>query len=221
MSFSINLFSSAITTDRNISFEEEAIVIAKSGLNLRKEPGISNNLILTIPYNSKVLIKSISPDFIFIENILGCWIKYENSEGYVFSGFLSLFSNNISESKYKIDKSTDIFFGICRGFIGDDNINDNKLIAAVELGLNLNSKINVLDFSNNTFFTAYTGNNIFIDDSEGGWSGTEIVNFDYNPTIRHIYYGTNIDKINKFLAEHQKKRELAKKQVDNFLFKIN
>ena len=29
-----------------------------------------------------------------------------------------------------------------------------------------------------------------------------------------------IDKINIFLKEHQKKRELAKKQVDNFIFKI-
>lgn len=30
-----------------------------------------------------------------------------------------------------------------------------------------------------------------------------------------------IDKINRFLAEHQKKRKLAKKQVDKFIFKTN
>ena len=69
---------------------DEKYVAAKSGLNLRSDPGKSSKVITTIPSGSKVAIEKSDDDEIFLDGRYGKWVnvKFANNTGWVFSGFL-------------------------------------------------------------------------------------------------------------------------------------
>ena len=77
---------------------ETLYIWAASGLNLRDKPDAKGTKLITIPYGSKVVVQpnigvkvpfevEQSKDF----SVKGYWllVKYENTEGYIFDGFLS------------------------------------------------------------------------------------------------------------------------------------
>jgi uncharacterized protein YraI len=78
------------TNTAEIAESKDKFVAAKSGLNLRSEPGKSSKVISTIPFGSKVTIEKSKGDEIFLDGRYGKWVnvKYDNKTGWVFSGFL-------------------------------------------------------------------------------------------------------------------------------------
>lgn len=70
-------------------------VVTKLGLNLREEPNLKSQKIITIPYQNKVIVikKMDSINKEQIENREGNWIYVSTNElkGFVFDGFLSTF----------------------------------------------------------------------------------------------------------------------------------
>ena len=94
----------------NEIFEEEVIdskdkyIAAKSGLNLRANPGKSSKIISAIPFGEKVTIDKSDGEEIFLDGRYGKWVnvKHDNKTGWLFSGFLCEFKPD-SIIKYLAD----------------------------------------------------------------------------------------------------------------------
>ncbi|MCL2025218.1 MAG: SH3 domain-containing protein [Leptospirales bacterium] len=89
----------------------EKYVAAKSGLNLRSEPGKSSKVITLIPFGSRVVIEKSDGDEIFLDGRYGKWVnvKFGSRTGWVFSGFLCDF-----EPATIIKPAADYFKEPCR-----------------------------------------------------------------------------------------------------------
>ena len=67
-------------------------VVAASGLNLRREPNTSSNVLGKIKFNEEIIFLEGTAYYDEIENRKGSWIKVKNAmdlEGYLFSGYTS------------------------------------------------------------------------------------------------------------------------------------
>ena len=71
-------------------------VAAKSGLNLRSEPGKTSKIVTLIPFGAKVTIEKSEGSEIFLDGRYGRWVnvKHADKTGWVFSGFLCDFEPN-------------------------------------------------------------------------------------------------------------------------------
>jgi uncharacterized protein YgiM (DUF1202 family) len=69
---------------------QNARVISKKGLNLRVEPTSNGIVLLTIPYNEKVIILEKNRDSETIPEQKANWFKvdYNGTTGWVWSGYL-------------------------------------------------------------------------------------------------------------------------------------
>jgi len=77
-------------SEKEILASGEKCIAAKSGLNLRSSPNKSSKVISLILFGAKVTINKSEGDEIFLDGRYGKWVnvKYGNSTGWVFSGFL-------------------------------------------------------------------------------------------------------------------------------------
>lgn len=84
------------TTNTGDLSQEEAIVNAQGGLILRAGGGRQHKSITLIPVNSKVIILDKSGPSEVIEDLRGNWfkIRYQNYQGWAFSGFLNYKGDN-------------------------------------------------------------------------------------------------------------------------------
>jgi len=73
-----------------IDGSKEKYIAAKSGLNLRSDPGKSSKIVTLIPFGSKVSVEKSDGNEIFLDGRYGKWvnIKFGDKTGWVFSGFL-------------------------------------------------------------------------------------------------------------------------------------
>ena len=120
--FSENIISAQELT---IGYSYTAIVKAKSGINMREAADATSKKILSIPYNSRITIVSYDTSYVaVIENIKGFWIhgKYNDEDGYVFSGFLEI--QNCLDGIYftiiadSILVDNDLFATSCEPYLG-------------------------------------------------------------------------------------------------------
>ena len=83
-------FTKSTISAAEIVESKDKFVVAKSGLNLRSDPGKSSKVVSQITYGSKVTIEKSEGDEIFLDGRYGKWVnvKYGNKTGWVFSGFL-------------------------------------------------------------------------------------------------------------------------------------
>jgi len=181
-----------------IEVSKDKYIAAKSGLNLRSEPGKSSKIVSSIPFGSKVTVEKSDGDEIFLDGRYGKWVnvKYDNKTGWVFGGFLCDFkpdkiikpAADFYRSKYR-DKfckgakdCTDEFANELANFPDDyvyvDNIIDNyihlKIPTSVRNEANLLHPIDVVwryDVKQNKFF--------------------EVYNFGYRDSNSHFFYLDN------------------------------
>ncbi|MBA6315687.1 SH3 domain-containing protein [Cellulophaga baltica] len=89
--------------------QTEYSVTAKSGLTVRDAPGIAGRKIGKLEFDEKITLLE-ETDFSFsTEQIHGFWVKIQSNtigEGYVFNGFLKLFTGN--KIKYTVNNSEDL-----------------------------------------------------------------------------------------------------------------
>ncbi|MCS6820955.1 MAG: SH3 domain-containing protein [Microscillaceae bacterium] len=77
---------------------QKALVNAKSGLTMRKEPKQSGQKIVTIPRNAEVAILEYTDNFETINDLGGSWckVRYGKNEGYIFSAYLNFSTASIN-----------------------------------------------------------------------------------------------------------------------------
>lgn len=78
-------------------------VATKSGVRLRSSPSVKSASLALISYDKAVFVIPEKAEIIKIQGQTGMWLKgiFEEKEGYVFSGFLSDFSQNKTYSPQK------------------------------------------------------------------------------------------------------------------------
>ncbi|MBN1500790.1 MAG: SH3 domain-containing protein, partial [Spirochaetes bacterium] len=72
---------------------------AISGLNMRENPDITSKKIVTIPFTEQITVLETKSEELFLAGEYGHWskVKWNNYEGWVFSGLLKDF--NVKEFK--------------------------------------------------------------------------------------------------------------------------
>jgi uncharacterized protein YgiM (DUF1202 family) len=87
---SLTLTSLSATTTPEIKTKN---VVAFSGLKLRIAPGLDQQVLMVVPYGEQVTILEETDIALSVEWLEGNWTKveYENTEGYIFNGFLTDF----------------------------------------------------------------------------------------------------------------------------------
>ena len=118
-------FTKSTINAAEIVESKDKFVAAKSGLNLRSDPGKSSKVLSSVPYGSKVTVEKSEGDEIFLDGRYGKWVnvKYGNKTGWVFSGFLCDFEPDTVKKpvadyylrKYKNEKGVDR--GLCADFV--------------------------------------------------------------------------------------------------------
>jgi uncharacterized protein YgiM (DUF1202 family) len=104
---------------------EYTYIAALSGMNMRASPDQKGEIILLVPYGKQVEVLGKTDKYLEIEGIVGEWykIKFNEKEGYVFSGFLlnfqpptSLnstgFENYLSNNFKSIEKNKHILWSM-------------------------------------------------------------------------------------------------------------
>lgn len=87
----LTFFSGSLLSHNNPVPEKSNRVYAHSGLKLRIEPSTHSEVIKVIPYGDRVTVLETHDEQQRIEWMNGNWVKvaYDNTEGYIFGGFIS------------------------------------------------------------------------------------------------------------------------------------
>ncbi|WP_061209502.1 SH3 domain-containing protein [Leptospira borgpetersenii] len=102
------LIFSAIMCDRNNKEEKFSVknlyVVPESGIKLRKDPNLTGKVIELIPKDTMIIILGEANDEVEIDKIKGKWFqaRFDDKEGWVFSGYLSNSPSLEILKKYRI-----------------------------------------------------------------------------------------------------------------------
>ncbi len=202
----------------------EQYVIAVKGLLLRSEPSQKSKSIALIPFKSKITVYETSMTPIEIEGITGFWskIKWNEKEGWVFSGFikpLAYYQTNIFLYNHlKLDE-----------YISPDIIKKyyNKTSSKPQI-LELSHLIKVPDIIIHDELIVVDENGIYIDSiNELLYEGNAIVGWEifFNLKSGHKYLNplyfrkSYYDTLSKKLPTLIKLKSITNSNIENMFYK--